>query len=155
MSRKDLLYVGLGLENLQDEFVAMVEWRDSGRPVDGWRLGHALRQWRQHSELFARPQFGAHRAAYERAIAHGLAQLQRFETVEALVDHCFDDRHSRTSPPGRYDGMVPIDPPVDVVERWLEDAVTAAGGEDELIRPLVEELAFWRRSQELAAARAG
>jgi hypothetical protein len=125
-----------------------------GRPVDGWRLGHALRQWRQHSELFGRPQFDAHRAAYERAIADGLAQLQRFVTVEALVNHYFDDRHSRTSPPGRYDGMVPIDPPVGSVERWVEDAVTVAGGEDVLIRPLVEELAFWRRSLGLSAAHA-
>jgi hypothetical protein len=86
----------------------------------------------------------------ERWILKGAARLQRFTTVEALIDHYFDDRHYKQWPRGCYDGMVPIDPAPGTVERWIEDAIAAAG-DAELFRPMVEELAFWRRSEELVA----
>jgi hypothetical protein len=88
------------------------------------------------------------RAGYERATAFGAARLQRFTTLDALIDHYVDDRHYKKWPRGRYDGMVPVDPKPGTVERWIEDAIAAAG-DAELFRPMVEELAFWRRSQEL------
>jgi hypothetical protein len=109
--------------------------------------------WHGHARAFARPEFDRQRAAYERAITHGLAQLRGITSLEALIRHYFDDRHSSAGRRGRYDGMVPVDPQPGTVERWVEEAVAAAG-DDALVRPMVEELAFCRRSEELLARRA-
>lgn len=128
-----------------DEVAAMVEWKHSGRDVTGWRREHAVGRWRRHIRAFEDPVFDEQRPAHERAIAFGLGYLQRFETFEALVDHYFDDRHSRRG--GKHRGVVPLDPVAGTVERWVADAVARAG--DELNRPFVEELAFGRRAQQL------
>jgi hypothetical protein len=129
-----------------DEVAAMVEWKEAGRDVEGWRREHAVGQWRRHARAFEEPAFDAQRPAYERAVAFGLGHLQRVATFEALVDHYFDDRHSRRG--GKHRGMVPVDPIAGTVERWVADAIAQAG-DDELNRPFVEELAFGRRARQL------
>jgi hypothetical protein len=129
-----------------DEFDALVEWKQTGRGLAGWRREHAVGQRRRHAKAFEERAFDAQRAAYERAIAFGLGYLQRFAAFEALVDHYFDDRRSRRG--GKHRGMVPVDPVAGTVERWVADAIAPAG-DDELNRPFVEELAFGRRAQQL------
>ena len=153
MNEIDRLCVEVVPGSILDEFAKMVEWQRSGRSPEGWRLGHAFRQWHRHAAAFAGPDFDDHRAAYERAAAFGASQLQRFTTLDALIDHYFDDRHYKKWPRGRYHGAVPVDPVPGTVERWVEDAIADAG-DAELFRPMVEELAFWRRSQELVGQRA-
>lgn len=148
MNTRDFQYVEVEPGSILDEFVKMVEWQRAGKSPEGWRLGHALREWKRHAEAFARGAFDNRRAGYERAAAFGAARLRQFATLDELVDHYFDDRHYRDGREGRYDGMVPIAPASGTVECWVEEAIAAAG-DDALFRPMVEELSFWRRSQEL------
>jgi hypothetical protein len=128
------------------EFDLEAQWAATGRGVKEWRAGHALRMWRGHAAMLARPAYDAQRGAYERAIAFGLARLQGIGTFDGLIAHYFDHRHDNRR--GRYDGGRPVDPAPGTVERWVADAITWA--DDPTLQPaLVEENAFWLRAKQV------
>jgi hypothetical protein len=121
-------------------------WARTGRGVKEWRAGHALRMWRGHAAMLARPAYDAQRGAYERAIAFGLARLQGIDTFDGLIAHYFDHRHDNRR--GRYEGGRPINPAPGTVERWVADALAWAG--DPTLQPaIVEENAFWLRAKQV------
>jgi hypothetical protein len=109
-------------------------------PYPAWRLGHVLRGWRASDQVLRRAD-PAVRAAYERAVALGLAELRRFGSVEELLVHGAQDRRRRSDEVG--------DPPDGTVEAWLERACRRGAPGRPLDRSLVEGAAFWRRSVEL------
>jgi hypothetical protein len=113
----------------------------SDSPYPAWRLGHVLRGWRASDQVLRRASDRPVRAAYERAVALALAELQRFGTVEELLVHSAQDRNRRIDDEAD-------EPPAGTVEDWLE-RVCRAAPDQPLERSLVEGAAFWRRSVEL------
>jgi hypothetical protein len=128
------------------EFDLAAQWAATGRGLKEWRAGHALRMWRGHAAMLAKPVYDAQRAAYQRAIAFGLARLRGIDTFDGLIAHYVDQRHDNR--PGRYESGRPIDPAPDTVERWVANAITWAG--DPMLQPaIVEENAFWLRAKQV------
>jgi hypothetical protein len=130
------------------EFDPEAQWAATGRGMKEWRAGHALRMWRGHARAFATPPFDAKRDAYERAAAYGLAKLRAVGTFDELIAHYFDQRHRGNVVDAAFRNGLPVDPASGTVERWVADAI-AWSGDPRLVPDLVEELAFWRRAQEL------
>lgn len=153
MNDIDRLYVEVEPATIVDEMARMVEWVRSGRSVEGWWLGHAFREWHTRRRSRAGPSTTTGPATSGPPASVPPIWGGRFTTLDDLINHYFDDRHYKQWPRGRYEGMVPVDPKPGTVERWVADAIAAAG-DAELFRPLVEELSFWRRSQELIGERA-
>ena len=95
--------------------------------LDRGEAEHTLGLWHNAERFLRRPALEpARRAAYERAVAAALGRLRGYTTLAQLVDAYADDCLQ-----------------VDDLHR----------GEQMLNAGLVEDAAFWRRAQELRAAR--
>lgn len=97
----------------------------------------------QRARAFARWRAGSHqlhyyrtperRLPYEQAVARALAYLQRFQTMEELLQAYLDE-----GAPEAKD--------------WLVAACSIEGSRP-LSAPVVEDAAFWRRAQQLIAGK--
>jgi hypothetical protein len=110
-----------------------------------WRARHDVAAWRAADQVLRRSPAGPARRAHEEAVAVALARLQRFGSVEALIEHARVDRYRRSTDAG--------DPPDGSVEAWVGAARRAAGEGGTLDPSLVEGAALWRRVAQLMGDR--
>lgn len=97
-------------------------------------IAETLRHWREGEGFLVRQRDRPRRADYECAIAHVLSYLQRYATMPELMAAYFDVDRSRV---GDAD--------------WLELACRSCAAGRALNRLVVEEVACWRRAQQLVA----
>ena len=94
---------------------------------------HALDLWRGGERLLRRKVTPGWVTEYEHAVALALAHLQRYTTLDDLVQAYFGDSH------------------VSDPEDWLAAARHTQSGRA-LNQGIVEDVAYWRRAQQLIAA---
>ncbi|HEV8634961.1 MAG TPA: hypothetical protein VG370_12060 [Chloroflexota bacterium] len=98
-------------------------------------IAHALRAWREGSQLFDHPAIAEDRWLYERAIEAVVATLERFSSVTELVAHYVIERTT--------------------IDRLAADACLRAAPGRPLLPGVVADAAFWRRCRALVAAAVG
>jgi hypothetical protein len=103
--------------------------------IDREAIASALHAWRTGADLIEHPALAGDRAAYERAVAAVLRDLDRFDAVADLASHYLSARPA--------------------VARAAAAAGRRAGGSRELLAAVVVDTAFWRRCRALVRAAVG
>jgi hypothetical protein len=115
------------------------------RPPDqyfrAWLARRMLDEWRAADQVLRRSSPSQARASHERAVAAAMDHLERFGSVDALVEHYSSDRFRRDGDAGS--------PPDGTVESWAADACTSVEGAPILDPQLVIGATFWRRARQL------
>src|SRR6266508_2877411 len=127
---------------VEDAPTAAPDWDPIHRTQWEWKVRHALRCWWASEDLVRRMPSAKEQERYERAIAVGLEQLQRFTALDDLVTHYFDDRQ-------RYGADMPDYPDEGTVEAWVQAARRAVPGGQRLVHATIEDASFWRRACQL------
>ena len=115
------------------------------RPPDqyfrAWLARRTLDEWRAADQVLRRSRPSSARSCHERAVAIAMGNLERFGSVDDLVEHYTTDRYRRLNDSGPA--------PEGTVEAWAADACAAVEGAPVIDQQLVVGAALWRRAKEL------
>jgi hypothetical protein len=115
------------------------------RPEDqyfrAWLARRTLDEWRAADQVLRRSRPSSARSCHERAVAIAMTSLERFCSVDSLVEHYTTDRYRRLGDTGPA--------PEGTVEAWAADACTSIEGAPVIDQQLVVGAALWRRATEL------
>jgi hypothetical protein len=113
------------------------------RPPDqyyrAWLARRLLEEWRAADQTLRRSTGSDGRVSHERAVSVALDHLDRFKSVDELVEHYTSDRFRRDRDSGS--------PPDGTVESWAADACAAVEGAPTMDPQLVIGAALWRRAR--------
>ena len=115
------------------------------RPPDqyfrAWLARRTLDEWRAADQVLRRSRPSSARSCHERAVSIALGSLERFRSVDALVEHYTTDRHRRMGDTGPA--------PEGTVEAWAAEACATVEGAPVIDAQLVIGASLWRRAKEL------
>jgi hypothetical protein len=115
------------------------------RPPDqyfrAWLARRTLDEWRAADQVLRRSKPSSARSCHERAVSIAMGNLERFGSVDALVEHYTTDRYRRLGDTGPA--------PEGTVEAWGSEACATVEGAPVIDQQLVVGAALWRRATEL------